>query len=194
MPALIKTKYSGTITHLGYMPTLSDGTVTSHTVDQMAMDFGGYDKDAHYGLTRPSCSRVTQQYPKGTDIRNTRQISILSANEMAEIAADLGLEALDPLWLGATIVIDGIPDFSHIPPSSRLQCERTGLTLTVDMQNRPCHVVAKTIEEAEPGHGKTFKSAANGKRGVTAWVERIGEIQVGDQLTLHVPDQRAWAP
>ena len=91
-------------------------------------------------------------------------------------------------------MIDGIPDFSHVPPSSRLQCERTGLTLTVDMQNRPCHIVAKTIEEAEPGHGKTFKSAANGKRGVTAWVERIGEIQVGDQLCLHVPDQRAWAP
>ena len=26
MPALIKTKYIGTIVHLGYMPSLSDGT------------------------------------------------------------------------------------------------------------------------------------------------------------------------
>ena len=36
--------------------------------------------------------------------------------------------------------------------------------------------------------------AAEGRRGVTAWVERPGDIRVGDSLTLFLPDQRAWAP
>ena len=34
-------------------------------------------------------------------------------------------------------------------------------------------------------HGNRFKGAAKGKRGVTAWVEREGDIYLGDTLTLH---------
>jgi hypothetical protein len=34
---------------------------------------------------------------------------------------------------------------------------------------------------------------AEGRRGVTAWVERVGVLRVGDRLRLHVPDQRPWA-
>ena len=44
----------------------------------------------------------------------------------------------------------------------------------------------------EPGHGKAFKPAAHGRRGVTAWVEREGPLTLGDELRLHVPDQRNW--
>ena len=196
MPALKRTDYTARIVHLGYMPATSDdsGLVESHALDAMTLEFGGNRQDAHFGITRPSCSRVTQQYERGTEIGNVRQLSILSAEEMAQIAGGLDLAQLDPLWLGASIVIEGIPDFSHIPPSSRLQCERTGATVVIDMQNRPCHVVAKTIEQVEPGHGKSFKSKANGKRGVTAWVERPGALVLGDSLRLHIPDQRAWAP
>ena len=36
----------------------------------------------------------------------------------------------------------------------------------------PCQEPAVTIEKARPGEGKGFKRAAEGKRGVTAWVER----------------------
>ncbi|MEM6942014.1 MAG: hypothetical protein AAF509_18060 [Pseudomonadota bacterium] len=35
---------------------------------------------------------------------------------------------------------------------------------------------------------------AEGRRGVTAWVEREGMLRVGDTLRLHVPGQRAWQP
>ena len=31
-----------------------------------------------------------------------------------------------------------------------------------------------------------------GKRGVTAWVERPGDLALGDVLRLHCPVQRAW--
>jgi len=51
-----------------------------------------------------------------------------------------------------------------------------------------------TIETARPGHGKAFKSASKGLRGVTAWVERPGTLRPGDTLRLHLPDQRAWRP
>ena len=87
----------------------------------------------------------------------------------------IGLDALDPAWLGASVVVSGLPDFSHLPPSSRLQSQ-DGATLTVDMQNRPCQFPAKTIEQAMPGHGTRFKTAAKGKRGVTAWGRKRGNL------------------
>lgn len=191
MPALIPTSFSGKITWLGRVPDRSTPEITTHALQEMPLTFAGAEGEVHAGLTRPSCSRVTSQYPRGTEIKNTRQISIVSAAELAEIAATLKLDVLDPAWLGASIVIDGIPDFSHIPPSSRLQSQ-DGVTLTVDLQNRPCQFPAKSIERDKSGHGVTFKPAAKGKRGVTAWVEREGTLRLGDTLTLHVPDQRAW--
>ncbi len=100
---------------------------------------------------------------------------------------------MDPAWIGASMVISGIPDFTHVPPSSRLQTAR-GTTLTVDMENQPCHLPAKVIDEDAPGHGRAFKAAAKDRRGVTAWVEREGPLSVGDVVTLHVPGQRAWVP
>ena len=89
------------------------------------------------------------------------------------------------------LVLEGIPDFTHLPPSSRLQGP-DGVTLVVDMENLPCQEPAATIEKALPGQGKRFKSAASGKRGVTAWVEREGVLRLGDVVTLHVPAQRVW--
>ena len=133
------------------------------------------------------------QYPRGTLIRNTRQFSILCAQELADIAAEMGLGSLDPALVGASLVLSGIPDFTHIPPGSRLQAQ-SGTTLTVDMENQPCHLPAKEIEATAPGFGALFKAAARNRRGVTAWVEREGALNVGDTVTLHVPGQRAWAP
>jgi hypothetical protein len=123
--------------------------------------------EAHGGLTRPSCSRVLGQYPRNTEIRNTRQFAVLSQEEIDAIAAEMGLPALDPALLGTTMVISGIPDFSNLPPSSRLQGEG-GATLVVDMNNRPCTLPARPIENRHAGFGKLFKPAARGRRGITA--------------------------
>mgnify|MGYP001491102775 CR=1 FL=1 len=94
---------------------------------------------------------------------------------------------------GASLVLEGIPDFTHLPPSSRLQGP-DGVTLVVDMENLPCQEPAVTIEKARPGLGKGFKPAAEGKRGVTAWVEREGTLRLGDEMRLFVPAQRGWQP
>jgi hypothetical protein len=62
------------------------------------------------------------------------------------------------------------------------------------MENQPCNLPAKVIAQENPDAGRKFKAAAENKRGVTAWVEREGRVQVGDKVRLHVPDQRAWQP
>ena len=190
MPALIPTRFEGTITWLGRVRT-GLGQLASVPDIEVFAGFAGAEGEVHGGLTRPACSRVSAQYARDTEIRNVRQFSVLSAEELALIAAQMGLAALDPGLLGASLVIAGIPDFSHLPPSSRLQAD-SGATLVVDKANRPCTVPAKGIEAAHPGHGARFKPAAVGRRGVTAWVEREGVLRVGARVRLHVPDQRAW--
>jgi len=190
MPALIPTRFSGIVTWLGNVPD-RDAALQSQPLAEIMARFDGPEGEAHGGLTRSSCSRVTGQYRRGTTIRNVRQFSVLSAQELAAIAATMHLESLDPALLGANLVIDGIPDFSLVPPSSRLQAE-SGATLVVDMENRPCTLPAKVIESAYPGFGKRFKPAAAGRRGVTAWVEAEGMLHLGQRVTLHIPDQPTW--
>lgn len=191
MPALKPLNLTGQIVWLGHVPD-REAALASTAQGEMALSFAGPAGEDHGGLTRPSCSRVISQYPRGTEIKNTRQLSVVSAEELAQIAEAMGVDTLDPWLVGATMVVSGIPDFSHLPPSSRLQIAN-GATLTVDMQNRPCHLPAAEIDVPHPGKGRAFKAAARGLRGVTAWVEREGTARVGDSVTVHVPDQRAWA-
>ena len=131
MPALLRTDFVGKITWLGLVPD-RDTDLSSVPRQELTLTFSGVPGESHSGLTRKSCARVTQQYEQGTEIRNTRQLAILSAEELDAIATGMGLERLDPALVGASMVIDGIPDFSHLPPSSRLQAAG-GATLVVDM-------------------------------------------------------------
>ncbi len=192
MPALIPTAHHGRVVWLGRVAD-RDATLRATPVAHLALSFAGPEGEAHGGLTRPACSRVSAQHPAGTPIRNVRQLSILSAEELAAVAAEMGVATLDPALVGATMVVEGIADFSHVPPSSRLQGP-DGVTLVVDMENRPCHLPARVIEAENPGHGALFRRAAAGRRGVTAWVEREGGLSVGDLLRLHIPDQPTWRP
>ena len=190
MPALAATNLEATITWLGIVAD-REAALPSTPLERMELTFDGPAGEAHGGLTRPSCSRVLGLYPRNTPIRNARQLSIVSEEELAEIAAEMGLPALDPSLLGATIVVRGLPDFTHLPPSSRLLAD-SGASITVDMENRPCTLPARPIETAHEGFGKRFKPAAAGRRGVTAWVEAEGEVAIGDRLRLFIPDQRVW--
>lgn len=190
MPALKKTGLVGTIVWLGRVPDRSV-SLKAEALTEVTVSFAGIEGEDHGGLTRASCSRVTSQYQRDTEIRNTRQLSIVSAEELAAIAGAIGIERLDPAWVGASMVVSGIPDFTHLPPNSRLQTQ-AGTTLTIDMENRPCRLPAPVIEAEAPGAGAGFMAAAKGRRGVTAWVEREGPLRVGDNVSLHIPDQRAW--
>ena len=185
------TRFTPRITFLG---RVTSGAGLLHAWPESALDltYAGVVGELHEGRTRASCVRVKDMYPEGTEIANVRQLSILSSEELADMAGAMGLYRLDPSLLGATLVLEGVPDLSHLPPSSRLQAP-SGATLVVNMENRPCVFPGKSIEAAHPGKGKLFKPAAKGRRGVTAWVEREGRIALGDKMRLFIPDQPVWA-
>ncbi|MEX0308471.1 MAG: MOSC domain-containing protein [Ruegeria sp.] len=191
MPVLRETEFQVEVVWLGHVP--AGQSLRAGAVETLDLEFSGDRGARHEGINRASCVRVKNLYSQGTEIRNVRQLTVLSAEEMDAIAAEMGLERLDPVHLGVSIVLRGIPDFTHVPPSSRLQATG-GLTLTVDMENRPCVLPGREIESDNPGYGVAFKPAAQGRRGVTAWVERPGQLKLGDTMKLFVPDQRPWAP
>lgn len=191
MPALKPTQFTAQVMFLGRVEDREAG-LQSVPIAEAMLSYAGIAGEAHGGVTRPACTRTRAQHEPGTEIRNVRQLTILSQEEIGDITRDMGLDRFEPTWLGASMVIRGIPDFSHVPPSSRLQAP-SGATLVIDMENRPCVWPGKVIEAEAPGFGKAFKPAAEGRRGVTAWVEREGMIRRGDTLTLHIPDQPVWA-
>jgi len=190
MPILMPSDIYGEAVGLYVNPDRIDG-MSSRIVERVGVTYAGFEGEAHGGLTRPSCSRVKLQYPRNTEIRNVRQICILSEEELTAIAADMGLDMLDPRWIGVNLLMRGIPDLTQMPPNSRLVFEG-GASLVVDMENAPCRFAAEAIETHRPGQGMSFPKHAGGRRGVTAWVEREGTITTGERARLHVPPQRIY--
>jgi MOSC domain-containing protein YiiM len=192
VPILTPTKITGRVLWLGRVADRASG-LDSAAVERVEASFAGFAGEAHGGLTRKACSRTKLQYPPGTEIRNVRQVTIVSAEDLAAIAAAMGVDRIAPEWLGASMVVEGVPEFTTVPPSSRLVFAG-GASLAVDMENAPCRFPAERIEAAHPGKGMSFAKHAAGRRGVTGWVERPGVIALGEAFTLHVPPQRLYAP
>lgn len=191
MAILTRSDFTGRVAFLGLVRERGE-SLRSVPVAAVEARFDGLEGEAHRGLTRPSCSRVTGLYPRrGTPIRNTRQVSLLSVEELAETAAALGLDALPPEWVGANLALEGIPDLTRLPPAARLAFEG-GAVLTIDVENAPCQFPAREIEAERPGRGKGYVAAARGRRGLTAWVEREGRIALGETARLYLPPRRPW--
>ena len=158
-------------------------------VERIRATFAGLEGDAYASLTRPACVRTKRQYTPGTSIRNVRQLTIVSAEELAAIGEAMNLpEPVHPAWMRANLVVSGFPDFTRIPPSSRLILE-DGAALVVDMENEACSFPGGLIDRQHPGRGKLFVKSAWGRRGVTAWVEREGDLWKGAEIALHIPPQ-----
>lgn len=190
MSILRPTDIYGEITFLGVVAD-SEKTLRSDPHDTLTLAHEGPVGESHSGQTRPSCVRVKLQYPKGTEITNARQVSVLSVEELAEIAAKMGIDAIAPEWTGATMVVKGIPDLTTMPPSSRLVIE-SGASIVNDMENGPCKFVGQEIEREYPGKGLSFPKHAVRKRGICGWVERPGEVSLGMKVRLHVPPKVTW--
>ena len=155
--------------------------------------FEGFEGDRHAGLTRPSGSR-TSYYPRGMEIRNSRQVSILSDAELAEVAAALGIPQLKPEWLGANLLLSGIPSLTLLPPGTRLFFPQEA-ALVVTEGNSPCTDTGQAIQDqnpAVPGLTTRFPQVAVHKRGIVAWVERPGQIAPGDSVSVELPDPVAY--
>ena len=70
-------------------------TLASSRIPGVQATFEGLEGDLHAGLTRVSDVRVPH-YPRCTLIRNTRQFSMLSVEELAEVAGALGIPEVRP--------------------------------------------------------------------------------------------------
>lgn len=168
----------------------SASSIVSESLERIELGYAGIPGDTHSGLTRPACVRFPELYAEGTEIRNTRQLTLVSSEELAAIATTMDIEQVLPGWLGANIELAGIPSLTLLPPSSRLVFT-SGATLVVDIENRPCAYPAQVIDQHYPGKGRRFIKAAMHRRGLTAWVEREGRITPGDSLCVFFPDQAA---
>jgi len=157
---------------------------------QVQVSFEGFEGDRHAGLTMSSSSR-TSYYPRGTKIRNSRQVSIVSAEELAEVAAAMGIPQLLPEWLGANLLLSGIPALSFLPPGSRL-IFAGGVVLAVEGENRPCTIAGATIQAQfpdVPDLTTAFPKAGLNKRGLVGWVEHPGVIVAGEGVQAQLREQ-----
>ena len=187
---LSKATFTGIVDQLLTNPDRRTG-LEKQQCDKMMLRFGGIEGDCHAGLTRKSDSRMLKQFKRGTEVKNTRQVSILSKEELTEIAARMAIPEVKPEWVGANLVTSGIPNLTLLPPSTRLQFP-SGATLVVDLENLPCRYPAAVIENYHPELSQGFVKAAKGKRGVVGWVEAEGDLWPGDAVTVWLPPQRLY--
>lgn len=165
----------------------------SAPVGALSVDFAGILGDHHAGPTRRSTSRETW-YPRGTEIRNDRQLTVVSSQELAEVAAAMDLPAIDPGWIGANLVLDDIPDLTGLPAGTKLLFAG-GVSLSVEAENEPCRIAGRSIASHFPdrqGLDLLFPKAAVHKRGLVASVEKPGTIVNGEPVALRIPAQRPY--
>ena len=191
MTMLIATGLTANAIWLAINSDASD--LTTSQIESIDVSYEGFKGDIHSGLTRRACSRVKKQYTADTEIRNTRQISAVCDDELASIAKLIGIDAINPAWIGANLVFRGFKQFSQLPPSSRIIFEG-GVSLVVDMENAPCRYPGDIIAKHHPDQGYRFAKAAKGKRGITLWVEHPGRIEQGESAQLHIPPVVSWQP
>lgn len=190
MPLLTKLKTPGKVEMLLERSSRETGFEKAET-GRVQLRFDGPAGDCHAGLTRASDSRTLQLYKRNTEIRNVRQVTLLSTEELEETARALDIPKIDPSWFGANMVVSGIPDFTLLLPSTRLQFP-SGACLVVDMENLPCSQIAEVVGRHHPeAQFKVVKTAMH-RRGVTAWVEREGEVSAGDSFTVWLPPNRPY--
>ena len=160
-----------------------DGFVT-RPVQRLELTRDGIAGDRHWGPTRLSGPREPW-HPRGTVIRNDRQVSILGEEELVAIADAMDLPHLPAEWIGGNLVLAGLTDLSRLPAGTRLMAP-SGATLFVTGYNKPCRKSGRAIAgfSGRNEHMFGFVRAARDRRGLVAYVERDGAIALGDELRV----------
>lgn len=169
----------------------------TRSVDRLRLGFEGIAGDVHAGHTRRSGGREPW-YPRGTEMRNERQLSIVAPDELAIVAERMGLAEIRPEWIGANLLLDGVPMLSMLPAGTMLFF-KGGVTIKIDGQNAPCRIAGRSIAEhasmADHDAGSLlFPKAARRLRGLVAWVEKPGIISAGEDVSVRVPEQWIYQP
>lgn len=161
-------------------PSDSPTPITTQSLD---LDWAGAVGDRHYGLTMSSNARQANVYPRGTTIRNHRQLSIVDESELAVIAVNLGLPELSPGVIADNICTRGIPNLTQLAPMTRLVFEG-GAVIMLGGENLPCVIAGGMVQDRYGVRAEAFPKAAMGLRGVTGWVEHPGVITPGQRIQI----------
>lgn len=159
-------------------------------VKDLTLSFEGISGDSHAGWTRKADAR-TPWHKRGTDIRNVRQISLVSVEDLAAIAEKFEIPTVAAAWLGANIVVQGIPNFSFLPSGTNLLFDGD-CVLRVEECNAPCRYAGKAVQERYPNQADietSFAKLAKGLRGLVATVDRPGTIRAGAAFRAALPEQ-----
>lgn len=164
----------------------------TRAVDRLDLTFEGIAGDFHEGYVRRSGGREPW-YPRGTEMRNERQLSLVAPDELALIAARMEISEIRPEWIGANLLIDGIPSLSMLPAGT-MMFFRNGVTLKIDAQNGPCRIAGRSVAEHarmadHEAASLLFPRAAKRLRGLVAWVEKPGRIVQGETISVRIPEQ-----
>ncbi len=152
-------------------------------VESISLDWGGVPGDRHYGEHMQSNSREGHAFPRGTTIRNYRQISIVDQAELEKIAQRLELDRIAPGTIADNIATEGIPDLTALPLMTRLRFP-SGATIMTGGENNPCTIAGGMVQARYGAQAHKFPKAAIHLRGITGWVERPGVIRIGDSIEL----------
>ena len=164
-------------------------------VETLLLDLKGIPGTRHYGFTRQAGPREPW-YPRGMEMRSGRQLTIVSMEELAAIAAAMQVDRVAPEWIGANVATSGIANLTLLPSGTRVAFAEA--TLVVEAPNAPCRISGKAIArhltpDAPPGGlDLAFPKMAKGLRGLVASVERGGTIRAGEPITVKVPPQTLW--
>ena len=168
------------------------GHFETSPVATLELGFDGIAGDVHGGQTRRSGGREPW-YRRGTEIRNERQISLVSADELDLVAGRMGVAEIHAEWVGANLRIGGIAHLSMLPAGTLLFFAG-GATIKIDAQNRPCRIAGRQVasraamEDVEAG-ALAFVTAAKRLRGLVGWVEKPGVVRTGENVKARLPEQ-----
>jgi len=157
------------------------------SVDFLELDWGGPIGDRHHGELMASDTRQSRVFPRGTTIRNHRQLSLVDLSELAQIATALGIPRIDPGVIADNICTEGIENLTDLPRMTRLAFP-SGAVLMLGGPNAPCTIAGDMVARTYGSRVEAFPKAAIGRRGVTAWVERPGLVKPSDAITVLPPD------
>lgn len=153
-------------------------------VDRLSLTFAGAKGDGHNAMARPAGVREPA-YKRGTEIANLRQLSLVSMEELADIARRMNLDRIEPGWLAANIALEGAGPITQLPRGTIIRFQPSGASVYVTDVNTPCSFAAKLVGQGG-GYAKTqtsnFVKHALGRRGLVALVYTEGEIAVGNTV------------
>ena len=138
-------------------------------------------------------------YPRGTEMRNERQLSIVAADELAHRRARAwGLTEIMPEWIGANLVLDGVPHLSMLP-SGTLLFFKGGVTIKIDAQNGPCRDRRPAGRAARPAWPTSRPARCSSRRSPSAcagwWPGSRSPARsgAGEAVSVRVPEQWIYA-